>query len=63
MNLYKTLFAAAATMLVAASLAFAGPAPTAESRGSGVCTLFCIQGYHCVVHGGNARCVPNHEGH
>ncbi len=25
------------------------------------CTLLCIQGYHCCVHGNNQTCIPNSE--
>jgi hypothetical protein len=25
------------------------------------CTLLCIQGYHCCVHGNNETCIPDSE--
>ncbi|HSS51809.1 MAG TPA: hypothetical protein VLX28_22945 [Thermoanaerobaculia bacterium] len=25
------------------------------------CTLLCIQGYHCCIHGNNQTCIPDSE--
>jgi hypothetical protein len=52
------LFAAGAFALVSAPTV-ARPVANAHNSG-GACTLFCIQGYHCVLHGGSPVCVPNH---
>jgi hypothetical protein len=32
---------------------------TTHVQSSGACTLMCIQGYHCVIHGKKQSCVPN----
>lgn len=36
-------------------------APRVEAQTKGACTLFCIQGYHCCVHGSNQSCVPDSQ--
>jgi hypothetical protein len=41
---------------VLSTLALLSSAQKAESQQA--CTLFCIQGYHCCVHGSNQSCVP-----
>jgi hypothetical protein len=31
------------------------------SHAQTACTLLCIQGYHCCVHGNNQQCVPDSQ--
>jgi hypothetical protein len=35
-------------------------APRVEAQDK-ACTLLCIQGYHCCVHGNNQTCVPDSQ--
>jgi len=35
-------------------------APRVEAQDR-ACTLLCIQGYHCCVHGNNQTCVPDSQ--
>jgi hypothetical protein len=46
--------------LLVTVFALSTPAPKVEAQ-TGACTLLCIQGYHCCVHGSNQTCVPNSQ--
>ncbi|MFL6260732.1 MAG: hypothetical protein ACJ76Y_13550 [Thermoanaerobaculia bacterium] len=45
--------------LLVTVLALSTPAHRAEAQKA--CTLLCIQGYHCCVHGSNQTCVPDSQ--
>jgi hypothetical protein len=40
------------------ALSTAAPRVEAQDR---ACTLLCIQGYHCCVHGNNQTCIPESQ--
>ena len=40
---------------------FALAAPAHKTEAAGACTLLCIQGYHCCVHGSNQTCIPDSQ--
>jgi hypothetical protein len=46
--------------LLVTVFALATPAHKSEAA-SGACTLLCIQGYHCCVHGSNQTCIPDSQ--
>jgi hypothetical protein len=46
--------------LLVTVFALSATAPRVEAQDR-ACTLFCIQGYHCCVHGNNQTCVPNSQ--
>ena len=46
--------------LLVTVFALSTPVHKAEAAGS-ACTLLCIQGYHCCVHGNNDTCVPDSQ--
>lgn len=35
--------------------------PAASHAQKTACTLLCIQGYHCCVHGNNQECIPESQ--
>jgi hypothetical protein len=40
---------------------FALSTATPRAEAQKACTLLCIQGYHCCVHGNNDTCVPDSQ--
>jgi len=46
--------------LLVTVFALSTSAPRVEAQNR-ACTLFCIQGYHCCVHGNTQTCIPHSE--